>query len=108
MSRAIGNDAENTAANYLEKEGFSIVARNVTMRGGELDIIALKEGTLHFVEVKSGRGFEAVYNLTPAKLRRVITTACRYMHREKLDLPYSIDAIIIQNGEIEHLKNVTL
>jgi putative endonuclease len=109
MSREKGNAAEERAANFLQKEGFVIVERNFyAKKMGELDIIAAKEGVLHFVEVKSGVGFDPVYNLTPAKLRKLIKSAQLYMKQKGLDVPFCLDALIIRGEEIELLENITL
>ena len=49
----IGNVGEELAASFLRGRGFKIIERNYRKKWGELDIIAEKEGILHFVEVKS-------------------------------------------------------
>ena len=109
MSRQKGNAAEDKAAAYLQEEGFTIVERNFyAKKMGELDIIAQKEGVLHFVEVKSGSGFDPVYNLTPSKLHKVINSAQLYMKQKGLDMPFCIDALIVSDEGIELLENITL
>jgi len=76
---------------------------------GEIDIIASKNGVLHFIEVKSaGADFDPVYNITPSKLRKVINSAYYYMKERKLDMAFSIDALIIRKGDIELIENITL
>lgn len=49
----IGTIGENIATRFLMKQGFSIVERNYRKKWGEIDIIALKNKELHFIEVKS-------------------------------------------------------
>lgn len=51
--RHIGNIGEDAVCLYLENKGCEIVKRNFTVKGGEIDIIAKKEGKLFFVEVKT-------------------------------------------------------
>lgn len=53
--RTLGRRAEDLVAERLEKEGWQLLARNSRSRAGEIDIIALKDGCLVFVEVKSSR-----------------------------------------------------
>jgi putative endonuclease len=53
MSRAKGDIAEELACGFLLERGFFIVERNFYSRFGEIDIIASKDDTLHFIEVKS-------------------------------------------------------
>ncbi len=48
-----GELGEDIACIYLKKLGFTILERNYYKLLGEIDIIAKKEGILHFIEVKS-------------------------------------------------------
>jgi putative endonuclease len=48
-----GRKGERVAARFLLKQGFDILARRYRGRSGELDIIALEQDTLVFVEVKT-------------------------------------------------------
>jgi len=94
----------------LEQEGYIIIERNYFARKlGEIDIIAQKEDVLHFIEVKSGKAdFDPVYNVTPEKLRKVINSAHYYMKSKNIDVPFSVDALIIRGDEVEFIENVTL
>lgn len=104
-----GDLAENKAVTYLKKSGFKIVTRNYfAKKMGEIDIIATKNKTYHFIEVKSGSDFDPVYNLTTSKLQKVIKSSQLYLKEHKIDLPFCIDAIIIRNGDIEFLENITI
>ena len=64
--RRIGDAGEFLAAAILKQEGYHVIKRNFVCKWGELDIIAKKENTLVFVEVKTrlndqyGSGREAV------------------------------------------------
>ena len=51
--KKLGYSGEDRACEYLLKNGYSIVARNFTVRGGELDIVAEKGETLVIFEVKT-------------------------------------------------------
>ncbi len=88
-TREKGNIGENVACIYLEKQGFFVQERNYLKKWGEIDIIAVKEGILHFIEVKSVidnglnggyRPEENVHELKIRKLRRVIQT---YLNERK-------------------------
>lgn len=48
-----GNLGETLACDYLEKQGFTIIARNVHLSHNELDIIAENDKYIIFVEVKT-------------------------------------------------------
>jgi putative endonuclease len=48
-----GRKGERIACLYLLRRGFDILARRYSTRSGELDIVALEQDTLVFVEVKT-------------------------------------------------------
>ena len=109
MSRSKGNQAEDLACDFLRNGGYEIIDRNVHSRFGEIDIIALKEGVLHFVEVKSADSYEkAVANITPEKLRRILKTANFYMQRHQLDIEHMFDAVIVTGESLSIIENITL
>jgi len=109
MSRARGDIAEEKAVEYLRKNGFDIIDRNVSSRFGEIDIIALKSDVLHFVEVKSARTYElAMQNITPKKLQRFLRTVDVYLKKHRLEMDYSIDAIAVTPDATEMIENITL
>lgn len=109
LSRLKGNLAEDKGVEYLQSIGFRILCRNYyAKKMGEIDIIAQKDGVVHFVEVKSGNGFEPIYNITPSKQQKLIKSAELYLKANNLVNPFCIDALIIQDGEIELIENITL
>jgi putative endonuclease len=116
--QALGKAGEDYAAAYLQKCGFSIIARNFRARHGELDIVAQKANQLVFVEVKTrsneqfGKPEEGV---TPRKLAEVKRTAMYYLLLHPPgNRQYRIDVIAIEMTEsghlqyFNHLENVTL
>ena len=110
LPKIYGDESETLATRYLEQEGFVLLERNYFARKlGEIDIIAKHDDVLHFIEVKSGKSdFDPIYNITPAKLRKVINSAHYYLKSKKLDMAFSIDALIVRYGEVEFIENVTL
>lgn len=52
-TRGAGEWGEEAAARYLEQQGYEIIKRNFRSRVAEVDLIAQKEGTLCFIEVKT-------------------------------------------------------
>lgn len=109
MSRQKGNIAEDKACGYLLEHGYSIVERNHYSRFGEIDIIAMKDEVLHFVEVKSAEEYEtAIYNITPQKLSRIIKTAQIYMKKQNYDHDFVFDAIVVTPEELLLVENITL
>lgn len=111
LPKLFGDKSEILATVFLEKEGFIIVERNYYAKKlGEIDIIALRNDVLHFIEVKSAKSnsFDPIYNITPAKLRKVINSAYYYMKEKNLDTTFSIDALLVRGDEVEFIENVTL
>jgi putative endonuclease len=51
--QAYGRRGEQLAAAHLERHGWAIVERNFRTREGEIDLIAARQGTLAFCEVKT-------------------------------------------------------
>lgn len=74
-TRHVGNFAEDYACDLLIANGYKILDRNFRIRVSEIDIIAQKEDTLVFVEVKArwnnkfGKPEEAVNFL---KLKKIM------------------------------------
>jgi putative endonuclease len=81
-TKALGRKGERRAAWFYRLRGFAIVARNVHIRGGEIDLIARRGRLLVFVEVKTrqslaaGEGFDAV---TSAKKLQIVRLADAYL-----------------------------
>ena|SRR3989344_6011904 len=73
----LGNQGETHAIKLLIKNGYKIVERNFRKPWGEIDIVAIKDGVLIFVEVKTrkstkyGMPEEAVTPRKIAKIKRV-------------------------------------
>ena len=107
MSRKKGDIAENLAKDFLRNSGFEIIECNYFTRYGEIDIIAQKDLTYHFIEVKSGKNFEPLQNVTPKKLNRIIDSIHIYLANHSLDVVFCVDIVTIRNGEIEFFENVS-
>lgn len=108
MSRVKGNEYEKRACEYLKSLGFEIIERNFYSRFGEIDIIAQKEGVIHFIEVKGRERGESLYAITPKKLNKIIQTLNFYLTKNSINLPYCIDAIAIDGENITYIPNITL
>jgi putative endonuclease len=52
---ALGRHGEDLAAAHLRALGFSLIAQNVRLQRGEIDLIAFNGSTLVFAEVKTRR-----------------------------------------------------
>jgi len=104
-----GKYFEQKAVAYLIENDFKIIEVNYFAKKlGEIDIIATKDDVYHFIEVKSGSSFEAVYNITQQKLHRLYRSIELYLKHKNLDVAYCIDAIIFSGEDLEYLENISL
>lgn len=110
MSREKGDIAEKRAISFLQDLDFEIIEQNFYAKKlGEIDIIARKNSIYHFCEVKSAPDYEtAINNLTASKLSKIKRSVDYYLQTKKLDVAFCIDAIIINDEEINFLENITL
>jgi len=106
-TRKKGTIAEKKACEFLKSKNFKIITTNFYTKFGEIDIIAYKDGVFHFVEVKSGKSFEPIYNITPTKLNRIIKSVYLFLKQKRIDSPFCIDAIIVKGEQIEFFENVS-
>ena len=111
--RRVGDAGERLAADYLQRQGYEIVDRNVRRREGEIDLVAVKEGTLVFIEVKlrrSGRAGSAVQQISPAKHARLRELAEAYAaDHPELPANLRVDVVAIDltvSGEVGKLHHV--
>lgn len=111
----LGRLGEDIAAAYLVRSGMHLLDRNVRLGRGEIDAVALDDGTLVIVEVKTRRTVVTGVpqeSVTAAKLRTLRALTGRYLaehsppHR---DLRIDVIAVLIEpDGTIalEHLRGV--
>lgn len=95
-SKATGDRAEAAAKVYLEMRGFKVLEQNWRRPRVEVDIIAQKDDTVHFIEVKyrfddaQGGGLEAI---TPAKLKQMSFGANLWVQESKWSGTYVLSGI---------------
>ncbi len=105
-SKEVGQTGEELAALFLTRNGYQILDKNWNLhRGCELDIIAMKDNKLHFIEVKTRTSdkYGAPQEAINYKKMNHITKAIRaYRYKRFLhNIDYQIDSIAI----IYHANN---
>ena len=113
----LGKWGEDTAADYLQRNGYTIVERDWKSGHRDLDIIAQDEdGTVVFVEVKTRRNRlfgdpeEAVDYRKLHSLQMAINHYIKYRHingDSRLDI-ITVVGIVGREPEIEHIKDVSM
>jgi len=113
-ARLLGRRGEKLAARYLRRRGYKIIDRNVHLNGGELDLVAVEDGTLVVVEVKTRRfrGERSPASaVTLAKQARICKAASQFIrdHRlKKSTVRFDIIAITWPDNErpqVEHQRD---
>lgn len=81
--RQAGASGEEIACAYIEGCGWRILERNACFKGGEIDIVALNDRDLVFVEVRSRRtqsGATPLESITWRKQRFLVRAAQKWIH----------------------------
>lgn len=105
----IGQAGEDAVANYLSQRGYVLLVRNWKTRWCEIDIVAKKDNSVHFVEVKyrknarHGSGLEYV---TPTKRRQLKLAARMWIAENNWEGNYQIDAAGV-DGATGHITYIT-
>ncbi|MCK9467222.1 MAG: YraN family protein [Candidatus Absconditabacterales bacterium] len=107
--KELGRIGEELAIGYYEENGYEILDTNYTIPGGELDVIAQKDGTIVFVEVKVVEYVDDLMGyIKPQKLKFLGRTIEDYMYKKNLDFEVRLDVVFIKNNSIlEVFENVT-
>ncbi|MEO5928132.1 MAG: YraN family protein [Patescibacteria group bacterium] len=97
--RRFGDSGEDLAVVFLMSRGFTILQRNWSCRLGEIDVIAEKEGVVHFVEVKTRRTRmfgNPEDSITRKKLLHMRRTIDVYLAQARIQpREYQMDALAI-------------
>jgi putative endonuclease len=112
---AVGRQGEAEAQAYLRKLGYRIVAVRERVLRGDIDIVALDDRTVVFVEVRSRSDVEhghPVETVDRRKQRRIAELASAYIRRHGLeDCQVRIDVVTVlfhadgSRPEVEHYQN---
>jgi putative endonuclease len=106
-----GAQAEQFAAQFLQRHGLKLLHQNYRCRYGEIDLILQDQSTLVFAEVRlrSRNDFGgAAASITRSKQTKLVRTAQHYLATLTRIPPCRFDAVLMKapNDEnIEWLKN---
>jgi len=127
----IGDLGEEISCRFLKQKSFIIKDRNYRKKYGEIDIIALKDNILHFIEVKSVSRQKNIFqkntteyapedNVHSWKLKRLSRTIESYLlddkkcSHNKKNYDWQFDVIVVllykndKKVEIKFLQNIIL
>lgn len=100
-SKELGKFGEDYAVKYLQREGYQVCCRNYKCLIGEIDIIAQKDQTLYFIEVKCrnhtafGFPYEAVNKRKQHKIRKVAMNYLRSHTNGEQNYSFIVISILV-------------
>lgn len=101
----VGDFGEQFAAEMLNLSGYRVINRNFRVREGEIDIIAIKDGVMHFIEVKTRKGDEFGYpsdSVTQTKQKRIRNAARQYLNNRRgnwEDVSFDVFEVMVNHIE---------
>ena len=107
-----GSTGESIAAEHLRQNGYSIIERNWRFLEMEIDLIAMKEGTIVIAEVKtrsSGDFGDPESFVDLKKQKRMVKAAEAYLEQTGLDMEVRFDiiAVLMEDGgcSVNHVED---
>jgi putative endonuclease len=112
---AVGRYGEKLAVRHLQAQGFAILERRWRCSRGEIDVVAVDDGCLVVVEVKTRRSVTAgtpEEAVTPAKLARLRVLTASWLQQQEVswrDVRIDVVTVLIPRSgapRVEHLRAV--
>ena len=103
----LGKWGEDLEARMLEDKGYRIIARDWRDGHKDLDIVAIDDGWLVVVEVKTRRNdvlLSPEQAVDRRKIKNITLAANRFVKSNLIDLPIRFDIIAITGTDGEHYK----
>ena len=110
---SLGDRGETLACGFLKAQGYEILEKKYKCKLGEIDVIALRQGRLSFVEVKTrtsiqfGVPQEAV---TFQKQEKIFKVAQWYLKEKKLvnfPIEFDVVAILWPDGKTPEIRLIS-
>ncbi len=105
---AIGKSGEHQAMDYLIDKGFEILEQNYRFGKGEIDIIAMKDALIIFVEVKKRKNDDFGHPedfVSDNQKKMILDTSNVYIHSINWQKNVRYDIIAITGKELLHLED---
>lgn len=101
----LGRRAEQLAAQYLERAGFELLARNARQGHLEIDLVARRGSLVVFCEVRSrssDRFISPAHTITAVKVQRLRQAAALWLRQvklERVDVRFDAACIVFDTPE---------
>ena len=102
-----GDEAEQLAADFLQKQGLKLLDKNYRCRFGEIDLILLDKKTLVFAEVRLRKNPNfggAASSITAQKQARIVHTAQHYLSTQHNLPPCRFDVVLLNELADKHIE----
>ncbi len=105
-----GRYGENMAVKFLKENGYTILERNFRIANGEIDVVAIKDKHLSFVEVKSRKNSEfgcPADAVTQKKQKKIINAAKAFlMHFDDYnEISFDVCEVYLKEHRINYIEN---
>ncbi len=104
----LGKKGEEAAVEYLQRNKYEVLEKNYRYKRAEIDIIAMKDNTLHCIEVKTRSridyGSPETF-VSKAKIKLLIEAINHYVDSKDLDVEIQFDIISVYKENIEHIAH---
>ncbi|MBZ2385898.1 YraN family protein [Anaerococcus murdochii] len=111
IKRQVGDFGEEITAEYLEKNGYRILDRNYSKPFGEIDIIAIKDDLIAFVEVKTRKSDAFAYAAEAVdfyKQQRIRRASQAYLMEKNMSdflMTFDIAEVYLDTRKINYIEN---
>ncbi len=108
--KAIGNEKEQNALEYLQNKGLQFITKNYQCPFGEIDLIMLDADELVFIEVRSRKHTAygtAIESVDYFKQQKLLKTATHYLQKKHLTdtINCRFDVVGFSNNQIDWIKD---
>lgn len=108
-----GTAGEQRVSDWLEKKGYTILARNVRYKTAEIDLIAAHpdRNTISFIEVRTrqstrlGHPLETISSKKQASIRQAATLYLTYNKISNVAIQFDVASIVWDNDEFTFIPN---
>ena len=100
----IGKEAEVVASDYIEGLGFRVIARNWKRPMCEIDLVAVKEKIVYFIEVKyrkSDKHGGGLDYITSKKLQQMKFSANCWISENRYQSSYELSVIEVSGNDLK-------
>lgn len=111
IKRQVGDFGEEITAEYLENNGYRILDRNYAKPFGEIDIIAIKDDLIAFVEVKTRKSDAFAYAAEAVdfyKQQRIRRASQAYLMEKNMSdflMTFDIAEVYLDTRKINYIEN---